>query len=333
MARTILALLGMFFFLGNIVVKRVEAQPIIRLGYTGSGNIASPSEILRAVTLRERLWEKRGLNVRPIYFNSAALMGQAMAAREIDIGDSDVPGLLNVGASGVMDLKVIAITINRLDEVFVVRSSIKTTEDLKGKFVATNRIGGSSYATILMVICSWNLDPDKDVTIRQIGNSSARFAALAANHVQAAVVSSGLVDRLLATGCCRVLADLADLPISYARYGMVAPTFLLKTQRETVRQFLEAVVEGVQVLKSRPEISLELLRQGGVKDPQVAKRFYERVAKALQEYPVPEPKGVQAVLDSLSGPKARMAQAKDFMDISLIEEIKKSGYIDRLYGR
>jgi hypothetical protein len=48
---------------------------------------------------------------------------------------------------------------------------------------------------------------------------------------------------------------------------------------------------------------------------------------------VPEANGVQAVLDSLSHPKARTAKASQFMDASLIEEVKASGFIERLYGK
>jgi hypothetical protein len=48
---------------------------------------------------------------------------------------------------------------------------------------------------------------------------------------------------------------------------------------------------------------------------------------------VPEPKGIQTALDFLSNPKARGVRAEEFMDTSLMEEIKKSGFIEKLYGR
>jgi hypothetical protein len=38
-------------------------------------------------------------------------------------------------------------------------------------------------------------------------------------------------------------------------------------------------------------------------------------------------------LDSLPNPKAKGAKATDFFDSSILEEIKASGYIDKLYGR
>ena len=59
----------------------------------------------------------------------------------------------------------------------------------------------------------------------------------------------------------------------------------------------------------------------------------KRVAASLRERPVPEPKGVQAVLDSVKTPKSKITLAKDVMDTSLIDEIDKSGYIAKLYGK
>jgi hypothetical protein len=38
-------------------------------------------------------------------------------------------------------------------------------------------------------------------------------------------------------------------------------------------------------------------------------------------------------LDSLAVPKARAVQAQDFADTTLLEEIRRSGTLDRLYGR
>ena len=68
-------------------------------------------------------------------------------------------------------------------------------------------------------------------------------------------------------------------------------------------------------------------------DPQVVRPLYERLARAMRDYPVPEAGGIQAALDFLPNPKARGARAEEFMDTSLMEEIRKNGFIDRLYGR
>jgi hypothetical protein len=117
------------------------------------------------------------------------------------------------------------------------------------------------------------------------------------------------------------------------RIGQVVSAHFLKTQPQILTQHLKALIDGIHVYKTRPQVVLEVYKELGMKDPEAARQTYERIAKSLREYPVPEANGVQAVLDSLPHPKARTAKASQFMDASLIEEIKASGFVDRLYGR
>jgi hypothetical protein len=49
------------------------------------------------------------------------------------------------------------------------------------------------------------------------------------------------------------------------------------------------------------------------------------------EYPLPEEKAT--ALESIGTPKARAAQASELIDTTLLEEIKQSGFIDRLYQK
>ncbi|MBI2987593.1 MAG: ABC transporter substrate-binding protein [Deltaproteobacteria bacterium] len=322
------AFLVAFLLTCQFSVGALQAQSMV-LGYSGSGI----STDLRRVIEKEKIWKKHGLNVRSVYFISGGILSRAMASGDISVSDSDVPAMLNLAVSGLLDLKVIAVTINRLEHYFIVHKAIARPEDLKGKRVAVSGIGSASDITTRMVLRFWKLNPEKDLTILASGNTPTRIAALTVGHVDAGLVSPDHVNRVLATGCCRILADLAELPMDYARFGVVMPTAMLREQRETARKLLNAYIEGIQTFKSRPEVVFSVLKEEGIKDPKVAKEVYDRVSKSLREYPVPEPKGIQSALDSLPSPKARSAKAEDFMDASLIEDIRKSGFIDRLYGR
>ena len=277
--------------------------------------------------------QKRGLDVKAIYFNSGSVMSQAMVSGDIVVSDSDVPAQLSPKVAGIMDVRVIAVTINRLEHLFVVRNAIKTADDLRGKRIAISRFGSASDVTTKLALRLLKLNPEKDVSLLQSGNTPTRIAALVAGHVDGALVSPDQWYKLLASKCCKVLADLSEMPLEYARFGIVVPASALRTQRETMRKLLQAYIEGIYIFKIRPEVALAVLRDEGIQDPQFAKGFYERIAGSFREYPVPDPKGVQAALDSLAIAKEKTPQAKDFIDSSLIEEIKKSGYIDRLYGR
>ena len=78
---------------------------------------------------------------------------------------------------------------------------------------------------------------------------------------------------------------------------------------------------------------MAVIEEGGVKDPVIVKELYDRIAKSLREFPVPEESGVQGALDSLTHPNAKTTKPASIMDASLMEEIRKSGFIDKLYGR
>lgn len=308
----------------------VAAQnlPILNMGFSGGG---VGSDLLKVIE-RANLWRKHGVDVRPIYLTSGSLMAQTLSAGDISLAGFDVTAMLNLGVSGATDIKIMSVMINRLEPYFVVRKIVNTPADLKGKSIAISRYGSGSDIITRVIVRYWKLDPDKDVRILQSGNTPSRIAALMGGHMDAAIVSSTQVQKVLTSGCCRVLADLAELPLDYANYGVVVSSSLLRGQRANVRRFLEALTEGIAVFKTKPDIAKAVLRQS-IEDPEVVGPVYERLVKAMSEYPLPEVKGIQTALDSLLTPKARGARAENFMDTSLMEEIKKSGFIERLYGR
>lgn len=319
---------GILFLVLLLPPVALRAQSVV-LGYSGTGLSSS----LRDLIEKERLWPKRGLDVKSIYFNSGSLLAQAMVAGDIIFSDSDVPAQVNLKVSGIMDVRVVAVTINRLEHFLVVRNAVKTPDDLKGKRIAISRFGSASDITTRLALRFLKLNPDKDIVVLQAGNTPTRISALIAGLVDGALVSPDYLHKVLGTKCCRVLADLAELPLDYARFGVVVPVSVIRNQREMMRKMLEGYVEGIHLFKARPEVALAVLKKEGIDDPVVAKGVYDRLAASLREYPIPEPKGVQAALDSIPTAKERGLQAKDFMDTSLLEEIKKSGYVDRLYGK
>jgi len=311
-------------------VDLVHAQSnSIIMGYSGSGITSD----LRRVIEREKLWDKHGVNVAAIYFNSGGVMTQAIAGSNVHISDSDLPAMLNLSVSGVMEVKAISVIINRLEHIFVVRKNISTPEELKGKRIAVSRIGSASDIVTRMVIRQWRVDPEKEVFILQSGNTPTRMTALVAGHVDAALISPDSLHKILATGCCRILQDLSELPFDYARFGGAVPTALIRNQRDTLRRYLQAVIEGIYLFKTRPKLVYSVFEEEGIKEPAVQKDLHERLAKSLREYPVPDANGIQGALDSLAHPNARTVKTASLMDASIVEEIRKSGFIDKLYGR
>jgi ABC-type nitrate/sulfonate/bicarbonate transport system substrate-binding protein len=303
------------------------AQPALKMGYSGAGVAQS----LYNTIDKAGLWAKYNLDVKAIYFNSGAVTAQALVGGDIDLTDSNIPTMLNLKAAGVLDVRIIAGWMNRITLSFIARKPIKSPAELKGKRIAISRFGASSDFVTRMLLRYWKLDPEKDVAIIQSGgNDAIRIAALVAGHIDGALIGTYDLPKILDSGCCINLADLEDLPIEYARFGVIVPAASLKARREIFRRYLEALTEGIYVFKTRPELPIAILKREGVKD---AEAGYKKIAKVLIEFPVPDEKAVQTALDSIGTPRAKQAQAKDFIDSTLLDDIKKSGFVDRLYGK
>ena len=138
----------------SLVASAAHAQSNnLMLGYSGSGI----SSDLRRVMEKERIWEKHGLNVKSIYFNSGSILTQAMLGNNIVVSDSGVPEMMSLPVSGAMDTKVITVNINRLEHIFITRKNVAKTEDLRGKKIAVSRFGSASDLTTRMVLRSWSV--------------------------------------------------------------------------------------------------------------------------------------------------------------------------------
>ncbi|TMA63861.1 MAG: ABC transporter substrate-binding protein [Deltaproteobacteria bacterium] len=313
-------------FLWSSTAASAQNIPILNMGFSGAG---IGSDLLKVIE-RNALWRKHGIDVRTIYLSSGTLMAQTLSSGDIGIAGFDTPAMLSLALAG-HSLKVVAVPINRLEPLFVVRTNIKTPADLKGKKITISRFGSGSDIMTRVALRYWKLDPDKDVSFFQSGNTPTRTAALIAGHMDAALVSSTGVAKIVATGCCRVLADLSELPLEFANYGVVVSGTLLKNQREDVKRFLQALIEGIYTFKAKPDVGRAVLRQSNG-DAEVAP-LYERLSKSFRDFPAPETRGIQNVIDSLATPKARGAKAEDYMDTTLMEEIRKSGFMEKLTGK
>ena len=95
---------------------------------------------------------------------------------------------------------------------------------------------------------------------------------------------------------------------------------------------MQALIEGIHAFKTRPDVARAVLRESN-SDAEVIGPLYERLSKSFRDFPTPEPRGIQNVIDALPTPKAKGAKAEDFIDATLMEEIRKSGFVDRLSGK
>ena len=302
--------------------KKLES---VKIGYSGVGIAHDLLKIMG----NKLIFEKHGLNAQSIYIGSGSLMNQAVVAGSIQFTTSDLPSQIQSALAGI-DFKIISVTIDRLDGAIMAHKGIRSPQELKGKKIAISRFGSVSDIVTRMVLRHWGVDP-KDVVLMQVGNTPTRIAAILSGQVDGGLINPTDVDRMAASGCCVLLADLSALDIPYARFGVAGLASYFKANSDTAARVLQAFTEGIHYYKTHPEDGVAALRSRGG-DPQTAREIYQKIADSYRARPDPDLVSIKGVLESLPDERAKKIRPESLIDAVPWERVAKSGLVERLYG-
>lgn len=319
-----LVILAIGAFILGISRKPGAGADNVRVAYT------SPSATQGVLWVADvaGLFKKNGLDVQVIYTRAAI---EALVAGEIDFGQMTGSLMSSAKLQGA-DPVMLASVQDVLNDRLVARPQIKSVEELRGKRIGIFRFGAASHLRVLNVLPRYGMT-DRDVTFLQIGDTPARLIALFGGSIDATLASPP--DHLEAVrGGMRLLLNLADLNVPYQGAGLVTTRRVLARKRDIARRFLQAFVEAIHVVKSNSEVSKRAFaKYRQTKDEKQLEAAYEALREVVKPKPYPSVEGFKTILADLSErvPAARTANPKDFIDISLLEELDRSGFIDALY--
>jgi ABC-type nitrate/sulfonate/bicarbonate transport system substrate-binding protein len=110
---------------------------------------------------------------------------------------------------------------------------------------------------------------------------------------------------------------------------------LIASNRELVMNVMQGFVETIHLFKTRPDIVVPLLqRYLKIDDRKAAEDLYAFHVPVFQRVPRPSFPGIQTLRELLAAkyPAAASLTEADIADASFIEELERSGFIDRLYA-
>jgi len=228
-----------------------------------------------------------------------------------------------IGAARGAPVVIVATLENKLPLQIIARPEIKEPQQLRGKTIGINRFGGSNDAAVYMALKSWKMDP-KDISMLQTGGT----AALVSKRVDATVQSYPEIFQARKLGM-NVLADIGDFGF-YTNTSNIVTRSYLQQNRAAVKGFIKGQIEGIHYVKTNKEGSLKILRKHlQISDPEAVDGTYEFFAKRLPRSPRTEPEGIKNILVSFDAGDKNPA---DFIDMSLIDEIEREGFVKKLYG-
>ena len=275
------------FFLG--IADGAESPYKIRIGFPSLAFSYMPFYVAQ----EKGIYKKYSIESEYIQMGTT-IQPQAVVAGNINYFTS-----VSTGISAAVAGLPLVIVISFCDSspwVLVTQKDINKPQDLIGKTVALSGIRTSPYYFFQAFLKKSEIN-EKDVSTINTGGTADSFRALTSNRVVATVLTPPFDDKAVSLGYKKFmqLGDLADIPY----VGLVTSQNEIKTNRESVRRTVAAVMESLAWLRTNRAESTKMIVDKFKVNQQEAENTYATLIRLLNKDGRLNPKVARGYLDIL----------------------------------
>ena len=291
----------------------------------------SPTLWIPWVSKEAKLFDKNGLDVEPVLLNGSGRTSQALLSGSLFAASVALPQVMLAVLNGA-DLVNVAHGIGVQSSRLMVKPEIRKVEDLKGKRIGISSLGSAGDLLFGYVLRKYGIDTNREVIWLSVGNTGDRLQSLLAGSVDAADLTYPFDVQAERKGY-RALLD-ARKEIVYPTASVVTRRKTVREDRDTVMRFVRSFVEGIAYLKNNKEFSQRVLAKYlRTSDPEYLEGAYAIFKEDFIALPYPITKGLDAIYEIAAArrPEIRTHKPDEFVDVSFVAELEKSGFIKKLY--
>lgn len=317
-----------FVFVSLLSLRSAGALESIVIAYPTTSSQFTPLWFARDVGL----YEKYGLDGQLVYIQGGSILLQAMLAGQAQAAQNGIAETLPLVLRGG-DVRILGVTSKIFPYSLIVSKGVKSAKELAGGKIAVNRLGDVSAIASRVALRNLGLNPDKDITMLQVGGSPQRLAALQSGSVQGAALDfmSGL--RLSKLG----YTVLAQVSLNYPYLGPMVSAKFLRENPAGAEAFVRAFVEGIARFKRNREEGIKALARYMKSDEtDVLNKAYDFIANEFYgENLEPDPKSFQELVDevSLREPVAKNATIPQVFDLTIVRKLEKEGFFKAVFKK
>jgi len=284
----------------------VAAQELRRIHY---GTTTSTAHLPIWVAKDAGLFVKNGLNVEPIQIRGGALITMGIMSGQLQFSGAGAESAVAARVEGG-DIVLLACPVDSDPVYLIARPEIKSPAELKGKATAVTRLGSTTHFYLRAALRQVGLDPEKDVTILQLGTGTEAVSAMESGRISMAALTNRYAIPLLQRGW-PMFVDLSTTDLIYPSSCVASSRAFVKAEPKVVDDFLRAYVAAIQLIKKDQNFAektfAKWLRE---KDPYLIKKTVESYAKLFKPTPYVPDKGIETVMKDLAN---RRPVSKEFI--------------------
>src|SRR5262245_18489090 len=238
----------------------------------------------------------QGLNVEQIFVRGGPTAITALISGNIEFASiGGAQAAIRSKARG-LDMNIIASTSNYTNYTLIGNKDTRRLEDLRGKIIGITGAGAFSDFTVRLYLKRNNLDPDKDVTLRAIGQTVVRASALEKGLIAAAPFSAEDTIKLLDKGYPMIVNMNEAVRVPQSIY--VTRGEMLEKNPDTAKRFLKALILGMQFAKYNKQEAIKIGFAAGLQgEPDIVQRSYDLFSPGYAADMSVAWDGIQTMLD------------------------------------
>ncbi|HEY7167479.1 MAG TPA: ABC transporter substrate-binding protein [Candidatus Binatia bacterium] len=300
----------------------------IRVSYSSIGAASWSTWVAKDVGIFPRF----GLDVGLIYIGGGPRAMSTTIANETQITQGAGTGSILARLAGA-DTVMIASILDTTPQSLMVIPEIRSPQELKGKKLGVTRFGALSDFGVRKYLQKIGLDPDKDVTILQLGGLPEILGAMQGGSIQGGALSSPILTKAKQLGY-KEMMDLGALGIKYPGTAYMTTEAYIKSNRPQLIAFLKSIISATHYIRKNKEVSMEILKKyTKVEEPAVLDETYQLFTQRyLRLVPTSSTEEVKTVLDQIKDKdaRARTTDYESFIRNDIMREIEQSGFIKAL---
>jgi NitT/TauT family transport system substrate-binding protein len=284
--------------------QRAFPQQLRKVRY---GLTVSPSHLPIWVAKEAGLFAKYNLELEPIHIRGGALITMAIMSGGLQFSGAGAESVVAARVQGG-DVVLLACPVDTDPVYLVARPEISSPRQLKGRATAVTRLGSTTHFHLRAALKFAGLDPEKDLTILQLGSGGDIAMALDSGRISAAALTFRFALPFITRGW-PVLVDLTKTDFAYPSSCVTSSRAFVRAEPKLVENFLRAYVRGIELTKKDPAFAAQVLSKAYQEnDMTLAKKTVEAYSPLFKSAPYVPDSGIETVLNELAARRSVPAE-------------------------
>jgi ABC-type nitrate/sulfonate/bicarbonate transport system substrate-binding protein len=238
-------------------------------------------------------------------------------------------------ATGGFDVAFFAGIVNKADGDFIASPAIHGPEELKGKRVGVQSIGGGVWSMAMLALEHLGLEPNRDkLTVMIVGDSPVLAQSLESGGIEATYLNYTYSRSLKEKGF-PVLLDLGKAPIPYQGLAAATRRSYMRQNPQVIDSLMRGFVDTVAFIhkpSNKEAVIKTLMKSLRLKNSQDAEIGYQALQWLYNLDVKPTVPGIQnmARLLAIGNPKVKTVKMEEVVEEAPWQRLEKSAFYREL---